>query len=258
MNHNSKPDFPVKAGPDSGQKRRTGLLWFERIALVSGLVLLLTFAGFKLKQDESSAAGLSAFYQQVQAASLPQSIPPASGPASARAADSPASSPTGGYLTSLPPEFELWSEKRIREHQASLLQEAEPPLGVLRIARLDIEVPVYNGTDEFVLNRGVGRIIGTARMDGSGNLGIAGHRDGFFRGLKDVQTGDVLVLQTIHGAMRYRVDSTVIVDPSDVSVLAPTAERTLTLVTCYPFYFVGQAPKRFIVQATAEPQIAMN
>ncbi|HKX56128.1 MAG TPA: class D sortase [Xanthomonadales bacterium] len=258
MNHHSKPDFKVNAGPDSGQKRRTGLLWFERIALGSGLVLLLTFAGFKLEQGESGDAGLAAFYQQVHAAGVLESVPADSEPATAIIADPFASSPASGHLQSRPPEFEFWSEKRISEYRQSLLQETEPPLGVLRIERLGMEVPVYNGTDDFVLNRGVGRIEGTAGIDAPGNLGIAGHRDGFFRGLKDIKAGDVLELQTIHGAMQYRVGSTVIVDPNDVSVLAPTPGRTLTLVTCYPFYFVGHAPKRFIVQATADPQIAMN
>lgn len=258
MNHQSKPDFQVKAGPESGRKRRTGLLWFERIALGSGLVLLLAFAGFKLQQGESGDAGLTAFYQQVHAAGVVESVAADSEPATINTADPVASIAPGSLLQNRPPEFELWSEKRIHEYQQSLLQETELPLGVLSIDRLGIEVPVYNGTDDFVLNRGVGRIKGTAHIDAPGNLGIAGHRDGFFRGLKDIQAGDVLKLQTIHGAMQYRVGSTVIVDPSDVSVLAPTPGRTLTLVTCYPFYFVGHAPKRFIVQATAEPQIAMN
>lgn len=260
MKHHSKPGHVVTASPDSGQKYRRGMLWFERIAFGSGLVLLLTFAGFKLEQDKSGDAGLAEFSRQVHAASIKQSqaVPAETNDTPADAVLAASTSPASQNLSSLPPEFELWSEKRIREYQESLLQEAESPLAVLRIGRLDIEVPVYNGTNEFVLNRGVGRITGTARIDGPGNLGIAGHRDGFFRGLKDIKAGDVLELQTVHGAKRYRVGSTVIVDPSDVSVLAPTAEPTLTLVTCYPFYFVGPAPKRFIVQATAEPQIAMN
>lgn len=258
MNYHSKPDFQAKAGPDSGQKRRTALLWFERIAFGSGMVLLLAFAGFKLEQNRSGDAGLTAFYQQIQTAGELESVLTVSPQAPASTAGLAASAPLEDQWQTQAPGFELWSEKRIREFQQSLQQETAPPLGVLYIERLGIEVPVYNGTDEFVLNRGVGRIKGTASIDGPGNLGIAGHRDGFFRGLKDIQNGDVLKLQTIHGAMQYRVGSTVIVDPDDVSVLAPTNGRTLTLVTCYPFYFVGHAPKRFIVQATAEPQIAMN
>jgi LPXTG-site transpeptidase (sortase) family protein len=246
------------AKPGEGRKRQSGLLWFERISLVSGLALLLAFGGIRIGQNEAGNDGLEAFYQQLHAAEPDDPLPVNTSPVSTELSSPGAGIPAVTGMHSRPPEFGLWSEKRIHQYQQSLLQEAGPPLGVLRIERLDIEVPVYNGTDEFVLNRGVGRIEGTARIDGNGNLGIAGHRDGFFRGLKDIQAGDVLELQTIRGAVRYRVGSTVIVDPSDVSVLAPTRERVLTLVTCYPFYFVGHAPKRFIVQATAVSPIAMN
>jgi sortase A len=102
----------------------------------------------------------------------------------------------------------------------------------------------------------VGRIKGTAWVDTDGNLGIAGHRDGFFRPLKDIQIGDSMDLQTAGGTVTYEVSSIEIVEPEDVSVLSPTLERTLTLVTCYPFYYVGHAPKRFIVKATAEHSLA--
>jgi sortase A len=238
MKNDLKPQQRGTLAANSGTERRSFLFWFERITLVSGLLLLLLFAGFRFQQNESSGAGISAFYQQAHASTSVEAS-------------------TDG-LQSQSPDFELWSDIRIADYQQSLLQETDPPLGILRIKRLNIEVPIYNGTDDFVLNRGVGRILGTARINSDGNLGIAGHRDGFFRGLKDIEHGDVLELETIHGATQYRVGSTVIVDPSDVSVLAPTPGRTITLVTCYPFYFVGHAPKRFIVQATAEPQIAMN
>jgi sortase A len=155
-----------------------------------------------------------------------------------------------------PPDLSLWAEKRIREYRESLLVEADAPLAVMSIDSLGIEVPVYDGADDFNLNRGVARIRGTARIDSAGNLGVAGHRDGFFRGLKDIGIGDSIDLLTAAGEVRYRVSSIVIVDPSDVSVLAPTEESSLTLVTCYPFYYVGHAPKRFIVKATAEHPLA--
>lgn len=261
-NPGSRHEVQPGASRARGSELQRGLWWIERICLLAGVALLLAFAGLRLSQAESGQAGLAAFYQQVQVAERDDQAL-ASTPTSTFTSTHPPGNPAAADSAvsgqqSRPPGFELWSEKRIHEYQQSLLQAADPPLGVLRIDRLHIEVPVYNGTDEFVLNRGVGRIPGTARIDGAGNLGIAGHRDGFFRGLKDIQAGDILELQTTHGAVSYRVDSMVIVDPSDVSVLAPTPERTLTLVTCYPFYFVGHAPKRFIVRATAEPQIAMN
>ncbi len=150
------------------------------------------------------------------------------------------------------PNQELWTEKRIREYEESLKIAGDPPVAVLSIEHLDITVPVFNGTDDYNLNRGVGRIIGTARVDADGNLGIAGHRDGFFRPLKDIEIGDNMSLQTAGGTVAYQVSSIEIVEPDDVSVLRPTQERTLTLVTCYPFYYVGHAPKRYIVKATAE------
>ena len=103
------------------------------------------------------------------------------------------------------------------------------------------------------MNRGVGHIAGSALPGEVGNVGIAGHRDGFFRALKDVKAGEVLELerQTDKGMKldRYQVERIAVVEPTDVSVIAPASEATLTLVTCYPFYFVGTAPQRFVVKA---------
>jgi sortase A len=99
------------------------------------------------------------------------------------------------------------------------------------------------------LNRGLGWIEGTSRPGEDGNVGIAGHRDGFFRALQDVGPGDVVELETAGSTRQYRVDSIQIVEPNAVHVLAPTDTAVLTLVTCYPFYHVGPAPQRFIVQA---------
>ncbi len=154
-------------------------------------------------------------------------------------------------LTSTDPDYSLWSEKRIDEYRKSLLVNDDKPKALLSIDHLNIKVPVFNGTDDLNLNRGVGRILGTGRIDEVGNLGIAGHRDGFFRGLKDIQIGDTFELQTLTTTTQYTVTSITIVDPSDVSVLKPTEVPTITLVTCYPFYFIGSAPKRYIVKGEA-------
>jgi len=108
---------------------------------------------------------------------------------------------------------------------------------------------VLPGTDDGTLDRAVGHIEGTAKPGTDGNAGIAGHRDGFFRGLKDISPGDVIELDTLQGNDSYRVERVWVVDPEDVSVLDPTSTRALTLVTCYPFYYVGSAPRRFIVRA---------
>ena len=99
------------------------------------------------------------------------------------------------------------------------------------------------------MHRGAGRIEGTARLGEQGNVGIAAHRDGFFRVLEKVAIGDVVSIELMEGVQTYRVAETLIVQPSDVSVLRPTGESMVTLVTCYPFYYVGAAPKRFIVRA---------
>lgn len=147
-------------------------------------------------------------------------------------------------------DFTLWSDKRILEYMGSLaLKEGAPP-AVLSIPKLKLEVPVYDGTDDLTLNRGVGRIIGTARLGSRGNTGIAGHRDGFFRGLKDIARGDKIDLLLPSQTDHYVVESIQITNPDDVSVLRPTPKASLTLVTCYPFYFVGSAPQRYIVSAS--------
>src|SRR5262249_26967786 len=105
----------------------------------------------------------------------------------------------------------------------------------------------------WTLDRAVGHIEGTAAPADPGNIGIAGHRDGFFRVLKDIAAGDVLELVLRSGVRRFRVDRLTIVGPDDAEVIAPTTRSMVTLVTCYPFYFVGSAPQRFIVQALEEP-----
>ncbi len=147
------------------------------------------------------------------------------------------------------PDLSLWSPHRVSAWRQALLEPAPAPLGVLRIPKIRLEVPVLPGTDDHTLDRAVGYIEGTAQPGTDGNLGIAGHRDGFFRGLKDIATGDVIELDTIQGTDVYRVERTWIVNPEEVSVLDPTPTRALTLVTCYPFYFIGSAPHRFIVRA---------
>ena len=150
-----------------------------------------------------------------------------------------------------PVDTTLWAEGRIEEFQQSLMAEMDTPLALLSIPRLEIEVPVFKGTDDLVLNRGVGWIEGTARPGEVGNIGIAGHRDGFFRPLKDIAMGDTLVLESTVETTTFVVEELHVVDPSDVWVLAPTDTPSVTLVTCFPFYFIGSAPQRFIVRAAA-------
>ncbi len=147
------------------------------------------------------------------------------------------------------PDLSLWDAERISAWRQALREPAPPPLAVLRIAKIGLEVAVLRGTDDLTLNRAVGHIEDTAVPGTDGNSGIAGHRDGFFRGLKDIGPDDVIELETLGGKQVYRVERIWVVSPEDVSVLDPTPTRSLTLVTCYPFYHVGPAPQRYIVRA---------
>jgi sortase A len=155
-------------------------------------------------------------------------------------------------------DFSLWSRKRIVEFHETLSIRMKPPVAVLQVEKLNIRVPVFEGTDDLVLNRGVGWITGTARPGESGNVGLAGHRDGFFRGLKDIVAGDRMHLATGASVATYAVDEIEIVNPDNVGVLAPRRSPSLTLVTCYPFFFVGKAPQRFIVHAVLKEKVSAN
>jgi sortase A len=146
-------------------------------------------------------------------------------------------------------------ENEIRDEKERPQAQSKPPvrkgdvLGRMDIPRLGMSVAVLQGTSSRVLRLGIGHIAGTPLPGEDGNIGIAGHRDTFFRGLKDIRKNDEIQLQTASGLSRYAVDWAKVVANDDQSVLAPSKESALTLVTCYPFYFVGPAPKRFVVRA---------
>jgi sortase A len=136
-------------------------------------------------------------------------------------------------------------------------------IGKLEAARLSLSTPVLEGTDDPTLDRGAGHIEDTPFPTGApsslwlgnpSNVGIAGHRDTVFRPLRHAKVGDVLKLTTADHVYEYTISKTLIVDPEDVYVLDPTKEPTLTLVTCYPFDYIGHAPRRFIVQARLATQ----
>ena len=122
-------------------------------------------------------------------------------------------------------------------------------IGRVEVPRLGVSAIVMEGDSASILRRAVGHIPGTALPGQSGNIAISGHRDTFFRPLRHIEAGDEILLTTMTGQYRYRVRATRVVAPDDVSVLRPGTGETLTIITCYPFYFVGPAPSRFIVRA---------
>jgi sortase A len=246
------------------KKTSKAFVKLEYLFWISGVVLLAVFFMVKSSNSTSAAAGIAEFQQarataELQAPAGTDTPPPQFG-IQAGQEDIPAAVVETATLDAAPvletdlpePDFSDWSEKRIAEYRESLEASSDLPLAVLSIDALKIKVPVYNGASDLNLNRGVARIKGTAQIDENSNLGIAGHRDGFFRGLQNITVGDQLSLDTLSGQTQYRVTQIRIVRPDDVFVLEPTNSRTLTLVTCYPFYFVGSAPKRYIVTAEAE------
>ena len=205
----------------------------ERWLLVTGVSLCLISAG---------GLGYHALHSQLAAHASQSSM----------RITEPEAPNSGAISANLTVDYHLWSAQRVAAYQNSLVQQFEPPLAVLRVPKLGLEAPVFDGTDESILNRGVGRIIGTAQVGEPGNIAITGHRDSFFRVLKNIAIGDTLVLDNGAETASYVVEKISIVDPSDVSVLDPTPTRALTLVTCYPFYFAGEAPHRYIVQCSLD------
>jgi sortase A len=127
------------------------------------------------------------------------------------------------------------------------------PLGRIEINSLGLTAMIQEGTSEQILKRGVGHITGTASLGHTGNIGLAAHRDTFFRKLRNIHDGDGITLTTLNGSFNYRVELISIVEPQNSAVLRDTGENILTLVTCYPFSYIGPAPKRFIVRAKEVP-----
>ena len=199
----------------------------ERLLLTVGLACVLFYVCTRIYARAMYQAGLWSFSQ------LESDSPIANYEEHGRSAD-----------------FSLWAGKRVRAYKQALAIRIGAPLAVLSVPRLRLEVPVFEGTDELTLNRGAGRIVGTARPGERGNIGIAAHRDGFFRSLKDVRPGDRVELSQLAHKSVYTVDNIAVVDPGNVTVLHARPQSSLTLVTCYPFYFIGNAPQRYIVQAS--------
>jgi sortase A len=224
----------------STSSKRSRWLWLERALFLVGILCLGTFAWSWLDARLFEAEQTERLEQALAAA--PRTPPPRK--------VRPASETDS---------FESFRQGAERVQQEEKEEEKEPPppapnegelIGRIHVPRLGVSAIVLEGVGKRTLRRGAGHIPATALPEqGTGNVGIAAHRDSFFRGLKDVRENDTIELTTLDGTFRYEVAWTRIVKPEDVSVLSPTDEPVLTLVTCYPFYYVGSAPKRFIVRA---------
>lgn len=212
----------------------------ERLLLILGGLMVALYIAASFHRTVLSSAELRRF--KARQLALPQG-------------------PQGMLRTSETPDFSLWSENRIKDYEESLVGHFAPAIAILRIPKIHVEVPILEGTDSLSLNRGVGHVTGTAYPNENGNMAIAGHRDGFFRGLKDIVLGDAVEMATTAGTETFIIDRITVVDPGDVSVLKRRSQASLTLITCYPFYFIGSAPKRYIVQASVtrfDPENALS
>jgi len=207
------------------------LVIVERGLWTAGLVFVVVFAAAMADREIGYRKGLRDFDHTLQARDVDDRPRPAAGAGAPDALD-----------------FSRWSGQRVLRYRAGAAAEGAP-LAVVRIPKCNLRAPVFSGTRGAALNRGVGWIPGTARPGEAGNIGIAGHRDSFFRELKDLQAGDAIEIETTRDTAAYTVDQVEIVEPDDVRVLGPRAKPAVTLVTCYPFYFIGNAPKRFVVHA---------
>jgi len=214
------------------------LRWTERLLLVVG-VTALGLAGKTILEAKITQAYQTYCLEQGlrhKPSSLAGFLVYSLGGHQGKASQDQAFTPTAGTIG---PETPLPAETEI---------ETGSPIGLLEVPRLGLSVIVFEGTDEHTLRLGAGHIEHTALPGGLGNLGIAGHRDTFFRPLKDIRQNDRITMTTPSGSFEYRVQCTQIVKPTDTRVLAPSSSPSLTLVTCYPFYFVGAAPERLIVR----------
>lgn len=206
-----------------------------------GLTLALTWLGATLWAEIGYHAALSAFEQSrfgVVLAAPPDAVP---------------TSHAG--LEHAPPDQSAWSVERLRRYAESRWDVPLTPEAVIRIRSIGLEVPVFPGTTEANMTRGAGRITGSPRFGEPGNVGVSSHRDGYFRRLRDVRVGDEIVVDTRTASYRYVVQEIRVTEPTDTAVLWPGDVPELTLVTCYPFDFIGRAPQRYVVRAELRKEL---
>jgi sortase A len=216
-----------------GKSRRDlYLLWGERLLLAVGLLCLSLFAYAKIDAK---------WFEYRQNRALDEAL--------AAKAQEPVASAAGAQGVSATDHLDTFQP--VPAAVPAPIDEGSL-LGRIEISRLGISSLVLEGVESATLRRGVGHIPNTAMPETNGkngNVGLAAHRDTIFRGLKDVRKGDRVTIESMSGTSTYSVDWTRVVKPDDVSVLTSSDKPELTLVTCYPFYYIGSAPERFIVRA---------
>ena len=153
------------------------------------------------------------------------------------------------YVAESAIDSELYQLQARRAFDEKQEKRPEGTIGKIEIPRIGLSAMIAEGTEWATLRRAIGHIPGTAFPGETGNAAVAAHRDTFFRGLRNVSRGDAIDVTTDRGVFRYVVESTEIVKPNDVDVLRSGQSQELTLITCYPFFWIGPAPKRFIVHA---------
>lgn len=217
--------------------------WIENLLLLGGLVALNVWVWTIAVTGIFQSWQNWVFEQEVHGRSAPVSEF-----VSARSADV-----AGQFLRwwGFPKDRAVNTEQETAKKQTNerLLIPPNGLVGRLTIPRLALSAMVRQGAGEDTLRFSLGHIPGTAFPGQSGNVGIAGHRDTLFRGLRNIGKNDLIEVETLRGKYLYQVESTEIVKPTDVSVLKAANYPQLTLVTCFPFYYVGSAPDRFIVKA---------
>lgn len=210
-------------------RTNTFLRWSRQLFLIIG-IFALGYVGFGLVDAKLYQAHQTWRFQQAL-----KSLKPSIG--------------SGEHVPPVPAE----ANRRKIESLGTVGREGSP-LGQIEIRTIGLTAMILEGTEDGTLRRAVGHIPGTALPGQAGNIAIAGHRDTFFRPLRNIHKDDEITLTTLNGSYRYRVDSTKVVGPEEIGVLYDSDDAILTLVTCYPFYFVGSAPKRFIVRAHRSPR----
>ena len=223
----ARPEVPVGA-----DRRSPVLRWLERALLVLG-IMCLGYYGYRTVEAQAfQRQQTAAFNARLQSDTTAS---PLHDPAAASA--------------DVPPVSERRAVATPAARRADT-RRADGVIALLEIPRLKLSSPVVSGDDEKVLDVAIGHLPDTPRPWEPGNSAFAAHRDGLFRSLRHVRIGDTVRLRTEHGDFLYEVRETRIVEPTDLSVVTPTDERVLTLITCYPFSFIGSAPQRYVVRAS--------